>query len=83
MLAQQSESKADSALGSKPAGWKAEAKVPVERRKQNNVVRAAELEETWFKKGNKRDRKLCPVRQKKQASKAFLMHLPCACLINV
>lgn len=44
MLAQQSEGKADSALGSRPAGWKAEVKVPVERRKQKKVVRAAELE---------------------------------------
>jgi len=54
LLAQQSEGKADSTLGSRPAGWKAEAKVPVERRKLKKLVRAVELEkEPWFKKATR------------------------------
>ena len=55
MLVQQSEGKADSTPGARPACLKAEAKVPVERRKLRKVVRAAELEkEPWFKKSNER-----------------------------
>lgn len=85
MLAQQSEGKADSTLGARPTCLKAEAKVPVERRNLRKVARAVELEkEPWFKKGNKRERKVCPSRKKKQASQAFLVHLPCTCCsINV
>lgn len=75
LMAQQSDGKANSTLGSRPACLKAETKMLLERRK---VVRAVELKkETWFRKSNRKERKVCPQRQKKQTSQVLVVYLPC------
>lgn len=45
----------------RPAGLKVEAEEPVKRRTLENVVQAVQVKkETWFRKGNKKERKVFP-----------------------
>ena len=63
----------------RPAGLKVEAEEPVKRRTLENVVQAVQVKkETWFRKGNKKERKYSQ-RQRTQSLQTLAVYLPCTC----